>query len=426
MPPLVFAGECDTCAPGSPRSPRGEAFLLQGGDCAETFDLGDRRQHPQSTDARRILQMAVVLTYGASVPVVKVGRMAGQYAKPRSSNVETRDGRRRCRPTAATWSTTSPSRRSRGRPTRSGWCAPTTPARATLNLVRAFTQGGFADLRQVHDWNTGFVANSANARYERIARDIDQALRFMARLRRRLRRDAQRSSSTPPRGAAAGLRAAADPHRLPHRPPVRRVGALRVGGGAHPPARRRAHRLRLADRTTRSASRSAPTTTPDDLLRLIDTARPRPAAGPADVHHPDGRGHDPRGAAADRREGHRLRRPGRLDLRPDARQHLRGRPPATRPAASTTSSTRCGASSRSTGRLGTCPGGIHIELTGDDVTECLGGVGRGQRRRPGDSATRPLCDPRLNHQQSPGAGVPRRGDAARRRDAARSTCAPTR
>ncbi|MEO6021070.1 MAG: 3-deoxy-7-phosphoheptulonate synthase, partial [Knoellia sp.] len=169
-PPLVFAGECDVLRDRMAAASRGEAFVLQGGDCAETFagatadNIRDR--------IKTILQMAAVLTYGASVPVVKVGRMAGQFAKPRSSHTETREG-----VTLSAYRgdmvndfefteaarNPDPQRLVRAYHTSS----------ATLNLVRAFTTGGFADLRHVHDWNRGFVANSANQRYEKIARDID-------------------------------------------------------------------------------------------------------------------------------------------------------------------------------------------------------------------------------------------------------------
>ena len=150
-PPLVFAGECDELRDRLAAVARGEAFLLQGGDCAETFaaatadNIRDR--------VKTILQMAVVLTYGASVPVVKVGRMAGQYAKPRSQ--QRRDPRRR-HPAGL------PRRHGQrlrlhpevphARPAAAGRGLPRSAA--TLNLVRAFTTGGFADLRQVHDWNT--------------------------------------------------------------------------------------------------------------------------------------------------------------------------------------------------------------------------------------------------------------------------------
>ena len=141
--------------------------MLQGGDCAETFD-GVNADTIRGK-LRTILQMAVVLTYGASMPVVKVGRIAGQYAKPRVRR--RRDPRRRqpARPTAATWSTASPS---------TTGCVSRDPRRlveayhrasATLNLVRAFTQGGYADLRQVHAWNQDFVAETVRGRALRAA-----------------------------------------------------------------------------------------------------------------------------------------------------------------------------------------------------------------------------------------------------------------
>ena len=153
-PPLVFAGECDVLRDRMAAVARGEAFVLQGGDCAETFasatadNIRDR--------VKTILQMAAVLTYGASVPVVKVGRMAGQYAKPRSSNDETREG-----VTLPAYrgdivngyDFTPESRAADPRRLVQGYHT----AASTLNLIRAFTQGGFADLRQVHSWNKGFA-----------------------------------------------------------------------------------------------------------------------------------------------------------------------------------------------------------------------------------------------------------------------------
>ena len=176
LPPLVFAGEVDILRTRLASAARGEAFLLQGGDCAETFAAATANQIRDRV--KTILQMAVVLTYGASMPVIKMGRMAGQFAKPRSSDSETRgdvtlpayrgdivNGYDFTPESRAA----DPSRLVRGYHT----------AASTLNLIRAFTQGGFADLRQVHSWNQGFARNPANVRYEHMAREIDRAIKFM-------------------------------------------------------------------------------------------------------------------------------------------------------------------------------------------------------------------------------------------------------
>src|SRR6187200_212799 len=177
MPPIVFAGECDALKTKLGAVAHGESFLLQGGDCAETF-AGVTADNTRNK-LRVLLQMAVVLTYAASVPVVKVGRIAGQYAKPRSSDMETRDGITlpAYRGDAVNGFDFTPEDRAHD------------PARlvevyhssaSTLNLVRAFVTGGYADLRQVHTWNTDFVRSSpVGRRYERVAQEIDRALTFM-------------------------------------------------------------------------------------------------------------------------------------------------------------------------------------------------------------------------------------------------------
>jgi 3-deoxy-D-arabino-heptulosonate 7-phosphate (DAHP) synthase len=176
VPPLVFAGEVDKLRQQLADVAAGKSFVLQGGDCAETF-AGATADNIRNR-VKTILQMAVVLTYGASMPVVKMGRMAGQFAKPRSSNDETRDG-----VTLPAYRgdmvngfdfteearTPDPSRMLDGYHT----------AASTLNLIRGFTQGGFADLRMVHSWNRGFASNPANRRYEGLAKEIDRAVRFM-------------------------------------------------------------------------------------------------------------------------------------------------------------------------------------------------------------------------------------------------------
>src|SRR6059058_1181874 len=174
-PGLVVPDECDTLRDRLASVSRGEAFVLQGGDCAETFD-------GVTADAvrdklRTILQMAVVLTYAASVPVVKVGRIAGQYAKPRSADIEALTGLPSSRGDAVNDLTATTDARV---PDPRRMLRAYASSAMTLNLVRAYTRGGLADLRAVHDWNQDFVRRSpAGQRYERVAHDIDKALAFM-------------------------------------------------------------------------------------------------------------------------------------------------------------------------------------------------------------------------------------------------------
>ena len=181
MPPLVFAGECDDLTDKLAAVTRGEAFLLQGGDCAETF--AEVTADNVRNKLRVLLQMAVVMTYAGSVPVVKLGRLAGQYAKPRSSDEETRvvDGQEVTLPAyrgdVVNGFEFTPEARI---PDPKRLLDAYNASAATLNLVRAFVTGGYADLRQVHTWNTDFVKTSpAGQRYEQLAGEIDKALSFM-------------------------------------------------------------------------------------------------------------------------------------------------------------------------------------------------------------------------------------------------------
>src|SRR6204780_1946835 len=177
LPPLVFAGECDLLTERLAAVTRGEAFVLQGGDCAETF-AGSNASAVRAK-LRTLLQMAVVLTYGASVPIVKIGRLAGQFAKPRTRPTESRDGTElpvyrgdalNDGEFTAQARTPDPARL-----LRAYYCSA-----VTLNLCRAFATGGYADLHQVHAWNQDFVKKSpAGQRYERLAGEIDRALAFM-------------------------------------------------------------------------------------------------------------------------------------------------------------------------------------------------------------------------------------------------------
>lgn len=175
-PPLVFAGEVDSLRAELAKAGRGDAFVLIGGDCAETFAESTANQLRMKIQT--LLQMAVVLTYGASMPVVKIGRLAGQYAKPRSSATETREDVTLPSYLGDAVNGFEFSEASRAH----------NPERllqmyhssaASLNLIRAFTKGGYADLRRVHEWNRGFTSNPAYAKYERLASEINRAVQFM-------------------------------------------------------------------------------------------------------------------------------------------------------------------------------------------------------------------------------------------------------
>lgn len=177
MPPLVFAGEARTLRAELAKVARGEAFLLQGGDCAESF--AEFNAENIRDTFRVLLQMAIVMTFGGSMPVVKVGRVAGQFAKPRSADFETIDG------------VTLPSYRGdiingfeftaeARKPDPNRILQSYHQSAATLNLLRAFAKGGYADLRQVHRWNLGFIEGSPMAdRYSDMGQRIQESIRFM-------------------------------------------------------------------------------------------------------------------------------------------------------------------------------------------------------------------------------------------------------
>ncbi len=186
FPPLVFAGEARNLTADLARVAEGKAFLLQGGDCAESF----AEFHPNNIrdTFRVILQMAVVLTFASKLPMVKVGRMAGQFAKPRSTPIPRRSTASSCPATAATTSTTSRSRPPAARPIRSGWSRAIRQSAATLNLLRAFASGGYANLHQVHHWTHDFMGRSPWAKkYRRRRRPHRRGARLHGRVRDRPR-----------------------------------------------------------------------------------------------------------------------------------------------------------------------------------------------------------------------------------------------
>src|SRR6266567_3693774 len=385
LPPLVFAGEARTLQASLAKVAAGHGFLLQAGDCAESFDVFSANAIRDKLKV--ILQMAVVLTYGAGLPVVKVGRIAGQFAKPRSSPVEVVDG---VEPTAEA-----------RRPDPARMLRAYHQAAATLNLLRAFTTGGFADLHQVHTWNQEFVAGSPSGRrYDTTAHAIDRALRFMT---------------------ACGVEVSATPtlHQvdfytshegllLAFEQAMTRQDSLT--GGWYDTS---AHMLWIGERTRQLDGahvdflagvgnpiglKLGPSSTPEQVVALCDRLDPQRVPGRltlisrlgylnvervlpsliravADAGHPVVWACDPmHGNTFVGTSGHKTRR---FD---DVMAELGGFFAVHR-------------------SLGTHPGGIHIELTGEDVTECLGGA---HEIEDGHLSLRyeTACDPRLNASQS--------------------------
>ncbi len=394
LPPLVFAGEVDTLRSRLADAAAGHAFLLQGGDCAETFAGATADQIRNRV--KTVLQMAVVLTYAAEMPVIKMGRMAGQFAKPRSSDTETRDGVTlpAYRGDIVNGYDFTPESR-RANPDRmiDGYHT----AAATLNLIRAFTQGGFADLREVHSWNKGFAENPANARYEQLAREIDRAINFMTACGA----DFEALKRTEFFVSHEAL-------LMDYERPMTRIDSR-----TSQPYNTSAHFVWIGERTREldgahvdflSRVRNpigvklGPSTTADDLRALVEKLDPDREPGRLTFITRMGAGTirdalpplleaikttDARPLwITDPMHGNGMTTPNGFKTRrfDDVVDEVKGFFEAHRAA-------------------GTFPGGIHVELTGDDVTECLGGS---EHIDEETLATRyeSLCDPRLNHMQS--------------------------
>ena len=386
-PPLVVASEVDQLRDRLADVARGEAFLLQGGDCAETFETSS--QADVAGKVRVLLQMAVVLTYGASMPVVKLGRIAGQYAKPRSSDVDG-TGRLSYRGDMvndfAGDRTPDPNRILRAYAT----------AASTLNLLRAYAAGGLASLDRVHAWNTAFARTTeTGTRYERMAAEIDRAVRFM-------RACGVHDAALEQVELYAGHEALI----LEYERALTRV----EDGRAYDLS---GHFVWVGERTRQLAgahldfvSRIAnpigvklgPSTSPEFAAELVERLDPDGVPGrltlisrmsnalvreklPPIVEKVESTGHlvvwqcDPmHGNTEETPDGVKTRHLDRIIDEVDGFFDVHA-------------------------ALGTHPGGLHVELTGDDVTECIGGTAEltaadlGRRYET-------ACDPRLNIEQS--------------------------
>ena len=395
LPPLVFAGECDKLMHQLAAASRGEAFVLMGGDCAETFEANNA----ESIRARlkTVLQMSVVLQYAASLPVIKVGRLAGQYFKPRSKSHETREGveLNSYFGDAVNAIDFEPASR---RPDAQRLVRAYNASSSALNLVRAFTQGGYADLRQVHSWNQDFVRDSAaGQRYEQMAGDIDRALSFMTAC-----------GADPEEFQRVDFYAAHEALSIDYERALTRIDSRT--GNAYDVS---GHFLWIGERTRQVDGahvhfasvihnpigvKVGPTADPADIVQMCELLNPERVPGRLTLITRMGSGKvrealpaivaavrdsgipvvwvcDPmHGNTREAASGHKTR------LFDDVVDEVKGFFEVHH-------------------ALGTNPGGIHIELTGDDVTECVGGTGGVLESDLGDRYET-ACDPRLNREQS--------------------------
>ena len=396
-PPLVFAGEARKLKKALAQAVEGKAFLLQGGDCAESF--AEFSADNIRDTFRVMLQMAVVLTFGAKVPVVKVGRMAGQFAKPRSAGMETIGGIElpSYRGDIINGFDFTPEARL---PDPQRMLQAYTQAAASLNLVRAFSTGGFADIHRVHSWTLGFAEHDKAERYRELSNRISDALDFMSA--------AGVNAETAHELATVDFYTSHEALLLEYEQALCRVDSttgLPVAGSGH--------MIWIGDRTRQPDGahvefargvqnpiglKCGPTTTADDLKLLMARLNPENEPGRLTLIARFGAGkvgeNLPRLIKAVREEGAKVlwvcdpmhgntikaasgykTRPFDLVLR-EVREFF-GVHKAE----------------------GTIPGGVHFEMTGQDVTECTGGV-RAVTDEDLSDRYHTACDPRLNASQS--------------------------
>jgi 3-deoxy-7-phosphoheptulonate synthase len=397
-PPLVFAGEARRLKAHLAMVAEGKAFVLQGGDCAESF--GDFTANIIRDTFRVLLQMAVVLTFGASLPVVKMGRMAGQFAKPRSSDNETQGD------------VTLPSYRGDivNGPEFTPEARIPDPARmefgyfqsaSTLNLLRAFASGGYADLHEVHRWNLDFAARSPlAARYQDLAHRIDETLSFMAAC--------GMTGTTTRDMRETDFYISHEALLLPYEQALTRIDS--TSGDWYGCS---AHFLWIGDRTRQVdgahveflrgvknplGMKIGPTQEPDDLLRILEVLNP--SNEPGRITLISRMGHDKVNA--------RLPPLLRAVERAGAKvvwlcDPMHGNTISTVAKLKTRNFDSILSEVRNFFDIhaaeGTWAGGVHVEMTGQNVTECTGGA---HRLTEADLTDRyeTFCDPRLNAEQS--------------------------
>ena len=396
-PPLVFAGEARSLKKKLGAASRGEAFLLQGGDCAESF--AEFSADNIRDTFKVLLQMAMVLTYGAKVPVVKVGRMAGQFAKPRSAPTEVKDGVElpSYRGDIINELAFTPEARI---PAPEKMLQAYTQAAASLNLLRAFSKGGFADVHRVHAWTLGFTDSDDAEKYREIANRIQDTLDFMAA--------AGMTAATHNELGTVDFYTSHEALLLEYEEALTRVdstsGQTIAGSG---------HMIWIGDRTRQPDGahvefargvanpiglKCGPTTTAEDLKVLMARLNPENEAGRLTLIARFGAGavgeHLPRLIKAVKDEGANVL----WSCDPMHGNTIKSSSGyKTRPFESVLREVR--EFFQVHGAEGTIPGGVHFEMTGQDVTECTGGV-RAVTDEDLSDRYHTACDPRLNASQS--------------------------
>jgi 3-deoxy-7-phosphoheptulonate synthase len=400
FPPLVFAGEVNALRRRLAQVSEGNGFLLQGGDCAESF----AEFHPDNIrDTFRVLmQMAVILTFGGAVPVVKVGRMAGQFAKPRSSPTEVIDGVELPIYRGDIVNSIEFDEAAR-QPDPGRLLTAYSQAAATLNLLRAFAQGGYADLYKIHRWNLGFVEGTeAAARYRELCGRITEALEFMEAC--------GINGDSVPEMRQTDFYTSHEALLLDYEESMTRQDTITRVGGWYDTA---AHMVWIGDRTRQADGahidycrgiqnplglKAGPSLERDDLLRLIDTLNPGNEAGrltiicrmgddqvleklPLLIRAVEGEGRKVLWSC-DPMHGNTIKSSTGYKTRPFDRilAEVRGFFAVHQSE-------------------GTYAGGVHVEMTGQDVTECLGGAQLIDEEQLA-SRYHTHCDPRLNASQS--------------------------
>ncbi|WP_431283527.1 class II 3-deoxy-7-phosphoheptulonate synthase [Humitalea sp. 24SJ18S-53] len=397
FPPLVFAGEADRLKALLAKAGEGQAFVLQGGDCAEGF--ADFRADPIRDTFRVLLQMAVVLTFGGGLPVVKLGRMAGQFAKPRSSDTETVGGV--SLPSYRGDIVNGPAFTAEARvpdPQRMEFAY--LQSAGTMNFLRALATGGYADLHQVHRWNLGFVARSPlAARYDDLAQRIDETLRFMGAC----------GMGNSPEVRETDFYTSHESLLLPYEQALTREPSTHPGKHYAVSA----HFLWIGDRTRQPdgahveflrgvanpiGMKVGPTMEADELVRLTEILNPANEPGRLTLIARMGATKVAEKLPPLLRAVHRAGRKVTWICDPMHGNTVKaGNDYKTRSFDAILDEVRGFFDAHAA--AGTVAGGVHVEMTGQDVTECIGGAHRlTEADLAGNYAT--FCDPRLNAEQS--------------------------